>query len=164
MSTTTTALSDLIAEFLRERTALLMRHEDVATFVTDYDINNAYQYIIAREQTHLSWLQHALLDLGTPIPGDPPRDTVSAAKGADAWKALAAEDARLNAQFVEKWRPRIDEVTNARHQGMLKVMLGEMLEHKRLFDQAAAGFEDLLGRRTGGVPRQGGVLPARWME
>ena len=91
--TTTAALSDLMTEFLRERTALLMRHEDVAGFVTDYDINNAYQYIIAREQTHLSWLQHGLLDLGTPIPGDPPRDTVSAAKGADAWKALAAEDA-----------------------------------------------------------------------
>ena len=28
---------------------------------------------------------------------------------------------------------------NARHKGMLKVILGEMLEHKRLFDQAAAG-------------------------
>ena len=30
--------------------------------------------------------------------------------------------------------------------------------------QAAAGFEDLLGKRTGGVARVGGVLPARWME
>ena len=45
-----------------------MRHEDVAALVTDYDINNAYQYIIAREETHLSWLQHALLDLGAPLP------------------------------------------------------------------------------------------------
>ncbi len=80
--TTTAALSDLMTEFLRERTALLMRHEDVATFVTDYDINNAYQYIIAREQTHLSWLQHALLDLGAPIPGDPPRNTALAFAGA----------------------------------------------------------------------------------
>ena len=50
-----------------------------------------------------------------------------------------------NAQFVEKWRGRIDEVTNARQQGMLKVILGEMLEHKRLFDQAAAGRKDLIG-------------------
>ena len=28
---------------------------------------------------------------------------------------------------------------------MLKVILGEMLEHKRLFDQAAAGSKDLIG-------------------
>ena len=34
---------------------------------------------------------------------------------------------------------------NARHKGMLKVILGEMLEHKRLFDQAAAGRKDLIG-------------------
>ena len=37
-------------------------------------------------------------------------------------------------------------------------------EHQRLFEQAAAGFEDLLGRRTGGVPRVGAVLPTRWLE
>jgi len=45
------SLADLIREFYLERVALLMRHEDVAVTVTDYDINNAYQYIIAREQT-----------------------------------------------------------------------------------------------------------------
>ena len=55
-------------------------------------------------------------------------------------------------------------MTHARHRNMLDVIFGESLEHKRLFDQAAAGFEDLLGRRTGGVPRQGAVLPTRWME
>ena len=55
-------------------------------------------------------------------------------------------------------------MTHARHRTMLEVVLGETLEHKRLFDQAAAGFEDVLGRRTGGVARQGGVLPTRWME
>ena len=37
------------------------------------------------------------------------------------------------------------EVTHARHKGMLKVILGEMLEHKRLFEQAAAGRQDLIG-------------------
>jgi hypothetical protein len=47
---------------------------------------------------------------------------------------------------------------------MLNVILGESLEHKRLFEQAAAGMEDLLGRRTGGVERVGGVLPTRWLE
>ncbi len=29
---------------------------------------------------------------------------------------------------------------------MLKVILGEMLEHKRLFEQAAAGRQDLIGK------------------
>ena len=162
--TTTTALSDLITEFLLARTALLMRHEDVARFVTDYDINNAYQYIIAREQTHLSWLQHALLDLGAAIPGDPSRDAVSAAKGADAWKALAADDARRNAQFVDQWRPRIAPVSHARHKGMLNVVLGEMLEHKRLFDQAAAGNTALIGTSLSYNDHPGAVMGDRWVE
>ncbi len=162
--TTTTALSNLITEFLLARTALLMRHEDVARFVTGYDINNAYQYIIAREQTHLSWLQHALLDLGATIPGDPPRDTVSAATGAEAWKALAADDARLNVQFVDQWRPRVETISHARHKGMLNVILGEMLEHKRLFDQAAAGNTDLIGTSLSYNDHPGAVMGDRWVE
>ena len=90
------ALADLIRDCYLERVALLMRHEDVASHVTDYDINNAYQYIIAREETHLSWLQHALLDLGAPLPQDPPRGAAPTVKG-DGWKSLAADDARANA-------------------------------------------------------------------
>src|SRR5690242_13875489 len=106
-----------------------MRHEDVAQVITDYDINNAYQYIIAREQTHLSWLQHALLDLGAGLAADPPRDGgVGTVKG-DAWKSLCSDDAQANARFVEKWKPKIDTVTHARHKGMLRVILGETLEH-----------------------------------
>ena len=62
-------LAELIRDIYLERVSLLMRHEDVAQVITDYDINNAYQYIIAREQTHLSWLQHALLDLGATLVG-----------------------------------------------------------------------------------------------
>lgn len=158
---TTTSLADLIREFLLERTALLMRHEDVAQQVPDYDINNAYQYIVAREQTHLSWLQHALLDLGAPLPADPARETVAVVKG-DGWKGLAAEDARTAAQFVEKWRPKVEGVSHARHKGMLKVVLGEMLEHKRLFDQAAAGNRDLIGTSLAINDHTGVVMSARW--
>jgi len=47
---------------------------------------------------------------------------------------------------------------------MLKVILGESIEHTRFFEQAAAGLEDLLGRRTDGAERVGGVLPTRWLE
>ena len=142
-----------------------MRHEDVAQHVSDYDINNAYQYIINREETHLSWLQHALLDLRRATPADPARHRAGGAGKGDAWKSLAAEDARANAQFVEKWRPKVEDVTHARHKGMLKVILGEMLEHKRLFDQAAAGNTDLIGthaRRS--TSTRGVVAGTRWME
>ena len=158
---TTSDLADLIRQFLLERTSLLMRHEDVAQQVPDYDINNAYQYIIAREQTHLSWLQHALLDLGAPLPADPARQGVAASKG-DAWKALAADDAHANAQFVETWRPTVEAVSHARHKGMLKVVLGEMLEHKRLFDQAAAGRQDLIGSSLAINDHSGVVMADRW--
>jgi hypothetical protein len=156
-------LSQVVREFLAERTSLLMRHEDVATHMRDYDINNAYQYIIAREQTHVLWLQHAMLDLNAPIPADPSRDTVTGGKG-DAWKALASEDAQKNAAFVEKWRPRVELVTNKRHKGMLNVILGEMLEHKRLFDQAAAGRRDLIGTSLAINDHPGDVLGTRWMD
>ena len=158
---TTSHLVDLIRDFLLERISLLMRHEDVAQQVPDYDINNAYQYIVAREETHLSWLQHALLDLGAPLPADPPRQTVALVKG-DAWKALAADDARANAQFVERWRPKVEGVSHARHKGMLKVVLGEMLEHKRLFDQAVAGRQDLIGTSLAINDHPGVVMSDRW--
>ena len=156
------ALADLLRDFYLERVAQLMRHEDVAVTITDYDINNAYQYIIAREQTHLSWLQHALLDLGAPMPDDPGRGPALSAKG-DAWKRFAEDDARGNAQSVEKWRPMVEGITHARHQGMLKVILGEMLEHKRLFEQAAQGRRDLIGKSLEINDHSGEVMPARFV-
>ena len=154
-------LAELIRDCYLERVTLLMRHEDVATTVTDYDINNAYQYIIAREETHLSWLQQALLSLGAPLPADPARGTLPTVKG-DGWKSLASDDAAANAEFVDKWRQRIDDITNARHKGMLKVILGEMLEHKRLFDQAAQGRKDLIGTSLAINDHSGVVMTARW--
>lgn len=155
-------LADLIRDFYTELVSLLMRHEDVARTITDYDVNNAYQNIIAREQTHLSWLQHALLDLGTPLAGDPARGPVLTSRG-DAWKSFAGDDARANAAFVTKWRPVVDTVTHARHKGMLKVVLGEMLEHKRLFDQAAEGRKDLIGRSLEINDHSGDVMPVRFV-
>jgi hypothetical protein len=155
-------LAELVRDFYLERVSLLMRHEDVAQLVTDYDINNGYQYIIAREQTHLSWLQHALLDLGAPLVNDPARGNTLSAKG-DAWKSFAAEDARANAQFVEKWRAKVEAVSNARQKSMLKVVLGEMMEHKRLFDQAAAGNKNLIGTSLAINDHSGDVMPVRFV-
>jgi Mn-containing catalase len=157
-------LVDLLMAFVRERTALLQRHEEVAKQVTDYDVNNTYQYIVAREETHVSWLQNAILDLGAQIPAEPSRPAVAAGKGAGAWKSLAAEDSRANQDFVEKWRTKVDGITHARHKGMLKVLLGEMLEHKRFFDQAAAGRTDLLGVALAINQHSGTVIGTRWVE
>jgi hypothetical protein len=157
-------LQQLIRDCYLERVALLMRHEDVAIHVSDYDINNAYQYIVNREETHLSWLQQALINLGAAIPPDPPRPGVAAPGKGDGWKALAAEDARGNGAFVDSWRPRVERVTHARHRGMLTVMLGEMLEHRRLFEQAAAGRTDLIGTALPINERRGVVLGTRWIE
>ena len=155
-------LAELIRDCYVERVQLLTRHEDVAQIITDYDANNAYQYIIAREQTHLSWLQHALLDLGATLAPEPARGPAIASVKGDAWKSLCSDDARANAQFVEKWRPKLATVTNARHKGMLNVILGETLEHKRLFDQAAAGRKDLIGKSLEINDHSGDVMTARW--
>ena len=81
-----------------------------------------------------------------------------------AFRGILEDDARRLASFVERWRDRVAAMTHARHRIMLDVILGESREHQRFFEQAAAGIEDVLGRRTGGVPRQGAVLPTRWME
>ena len=56
-------------------------------------------------------------------------------------------------------------MTNARHAKMLAVILGEVLEQKRFFEQALAGRTDLLGRRADVLePSYGEVLPTRWIE
>ncbi|MGE0042560.1 MAG: hypothetical protein AB7H88_19765 [Vicinamibacterales bacterium] len=158
-------LQQLLRDFYVERLALLLRHEASATFVPDYDINNAYQYVLNREETHVSWLQHALVDAGLDLPPNPPAPAVTpSAKGAAGMAEVAREDARLNAAFVAKWQPRVAEVSHARHRNMLKVVLGEMLEQTRIFEQAAAGRTDLIGTALPGTERRGVVLGARWLE
>ena len=163
-------LQQLLTDIAAERVALIERHEAGARAVSHYDFNNTYQYVIAREETHLGWLGNALAELGAALPKAPAALPVPAVGKVgkkvepSAFKAILDDDARTLGAFVQKWRPKVDALTHARHRTMLNVVLGESLEHQRLFAQAAAGFEDLLGKRTGGVARVGGVLPARWME
>jgi hypothetical protein len=157
-----TDLLQLLQEFYREKLAMLLRHEAGAQAIAQYDANNTYQYIINREDTHVSWLTAAIRSLG----GAP--DSVEPArveKPGSGWRSLAEGHAREAQEFVDRWRPRVEAMTNARHRGMLRVILGETLEQKRFFEQAAAGNLDLLGRRPDAVgPRVGAVLPTRWVE
>jgi hypothetical protein len=162
---TPTELQTLIRDFYLERLGLLMQHESAARFISDYDVNNAYQYVIAREETQISWLQHALLDLVGQIPADPGRpDVKPSRKGKDAVLELSAADASDNKRFVDKWRDRVEQVTHARHKGMLRVVLGEMLEHARIFEQSAAGRTDIIGKSLPIHTRRGQVLGTRWIE
>jgi hypothetical protein len=164
-------LPKLLSDFAAERVALVERHEASARAVSHYDFNNTYQYVINREETHLSWLQNALAEYKTAVPPagaaalaspEAPKTGKKAEPG--AFRGILEEDVKLLGVFVDRWRPRVDAVSHARHRNMLNVILGESMEHKRFFEQAAAGLEDLLGRRTGGVERVGAVLPTRWLE
>jgi len=160
---TPSELLALFQEFYRERKALWLRHQAVARHVGNTDFNNTYQYVTAREETQLSWLHAAIEDLGGVVPDGAAEPVIESGKGEAFVTGLMRDDAGTAATFVERWRPRIEHVRNARHRGMLRVILGETLEHQRFFDQAVAGREDLLGRRLDAGPRRGAVMSSRWV-
>ena len=149
----------LLQDFYRDRLALMNRHVEGARIVADYGFNNTYQYVIAREEVHVSWLRAAITDLGGQTPTDIKNFTVPGGQA-----AVLEDDVRQSQAFVDRWRERVEKMSNARHRTMLKVMLGEILEHKRFFEQAKAGREDLLGRRMAGASTGDGVLPTRWIS
>ena len=165
-----TELQQLLVDFAADRLALLERHEAGARVVSHYDFNNAYQYVISREETQLGWLRSALEDLGAALPASssaiavPAVDVKHSGGLQTAFRGILEDDGQHLAACVERWRPRVAAMSHARHRTMLDVILGESREHQRVFEQAASGMEDVLGTRTGGVARQGEVLSTRWME
>jgi len=160
-SQASSATLPLLLEFYDERLADLTRHQSHATIVQQYDANNTYQYIINREEVQLSWLTTAITDAGGTLPDvrtGSPRPPRSAREAFEI-------DQREAGEFIERWRPRVEAMTNARHRGMLRIILGEIREQQRFFEQALAGRTDLLGRRAGvDGEATGEVLPARWIE
>jgi hypothetical protein len=156
----------LLQELFRERLALFDRHVEGAKRVADYEFNNAYQYVIGREEIHLQWIRDAVQDLGGAVSTEvsQPLSVPAQGKGAAGERAIFEDDARQMRAFVERWRPRVPKVTNARHRKMVELLLGEMLEQTRVFEQAMAGRDDLLGRRMPGASTGDGVLAVRWME
>jgi hypothetical protein len=158
-----TELVALLQECCTERLAQYERHKAVAAHIGPYDANNTYQYVINREELHLSWLADALKALGAPLPPAPPGPSLTLDRGQDAWRSLVAEDAQRGCHFLEKWRPRVEAMTHARNQTMLRLMLGEVAEQVRFFEQAAAGTDDLLGRSTVGAGKRGSVGSSRWL-
>jgi hypothetical protein len=160
-----TDLLQTLQEFYRDKLTLLLRHQAGAKVVGQYDVNNTYQYIINRDEAHLAWVGKAIADLGASPPEQAEIGRSIGGRGADASRSVIDADAQDAQAFVDRWRPRLDHMTNARHAKMLRVILGEALEQKRSFEQALAGRTDLLGRRGEQLgPSHGEVLPTRWIE
>jgi len=85
-----TGLLPLLEDFYREKLAMRLRHEAAARLVGQYDVNNTYQYIVAREDVQLSWLAKALQELGST-----PADQA-------AWRGLDAGGIRRSlTEFLE---------------------------------------------------------------
>jgi len=155
----------LLQDFYREKLAMLLSHQAGARLIGQYDQNNAYQYIVNRDETQLSWVGTAIEELGGTLVDDVEPVRNPKGKAAEAAHHIIDEDGRDAQAFVDRWRPRIAHMTNARHAKMLAVILGEVLEQKRFFEQALAGRTDLLGRRADVLePSYGEVLPTRWIE
>jgi hypothetical protein len=156
----------LLQDFYQDKLSVLLRHIAGARLVTQYDANNAYQYIISREETQLSWVGQAVVGLGGTVAtsGTEP-DRLGSSTAKEAGRRVMEEDVHGAQAFVDRWRPRTEAMTDARHRGMLRVVLGETLEQKRFFEQALAGDVNLLGVRSAAVgARVGEVLPTRWIE
>jgi hypothetical protein len=160
-----TDLLPVLQEFHREKLLMLLRHQAGARLIGQYDANNTYQYIINREESQLSWVEKAITELGGSVADQAEPSRPASGKAAEASHRVLEEDARDAQAFVDRWRPRVEAMANARHAKMLRLVLGEVLEAKRFFDQALAGRTDLLGRRGAQLgPSHGVVLPTRWVE
>ena len=155
----------LLQDFYRDKLASVGAHVAGSRGVTQYDFNNTYQYIINREETQLTWLSGAIIELGGVVPEDAAVQERKVSGRGTNYRPIIEADARDAQAFVEKWQPRVEAMTNARHRNMLRVILGETLEQKRFFEQALAGQTDLLGTRSEKAgARVGAVLPTRWIE
>src|SRR5262249_41672375 len=116
---TPTELANVLREFHRDKLALRQRHVAVARQTPSYDANNPYQYVIAREDVHLSWLEAALAELEA-AREEVSEPTLPARGKKESSLPLVTQDSREAEAFVNLWRPRVDDVTNARHRQMMQ--------------------------------------------
>ena len=160
-------LGTFLQDFYRETLELVLARQANARSVGAYDANNAYQQVLGRQDVHLRWVADAIADLGGTVgnlpsgeafqPAGPP---VKEAKR-EPLQQLLEHDAQAQRSFIARWQPRVAAVTNARDRRMLELILGEMNEHLRVFQQALEGRTDLLGRHADGKELSGEVLPGR---
>src|SRR3989338_8416690 len=114
-----TELLPLLQEFHRDKLELLLRHEAGARLIPQYDVNNTYQYIINRDEVQLTWLETAIAELGGAVhPQSEPQRSIPG-KRPEVARRVIEEDARDSQAFVDRWRPRVEAMANARHAKML---------------------------------------------
>lgn len=154
-------LLNLLQDFYRETLELMQARLANARLVGAYDANNAYQQVVGRQETHLQWVADAVIDLGGSVPETASESAELTKVPKPDIRSLLEADARSQRAFIDRWSPRVTTVTNARHRKMLELILGEMVEHFRVFQQALEGRTDLLGRHADGKVLSGEVLPAR---
>jgi hypothetical protein len=108
-------LIPLLGEFHHDKLSELLRHQAGARLVGQYDVNNTYQYIINREEMQLAWIAAAIVELGAAVTDDVAEpERRAAGKGPAVSNAIVEEDARAAQAFVDRWRPRVEAMTNAR--------------------------------------------------
>ena len=158
---TPSQLLGLLQEFYRETLDLVQARQVNARSVKEYNANNAYQQVLGRQDVHLQWLADAMTPLGgaVPSPGQSQEDAVTTPHADEP--ALLESDARNQQSFIERWAPRVEAITNARHHKLFQLILGEMKEHLRVLQQAQAGRTDLLGRHSDGKVLRGEVMATR---
>ncbi len=160
-----TDIVSLLQDFYKDKLTALESHIAGARHVGDYDSNNTYQYVINREETQLSWVGEAVVSLGGTVVTSVARPARDGGKGKDVASRIMDEDARASQAFVDRWKARVEGMDNARHRGMLRIILNETLEQKRFFEQALSGNQSLLGIRTPAAgARVGKVMADRWIE
>jgi len=151
----------LLEDFYRDVLQLMLARQANARSVGAYDANNAYQQVLGRQDVHLRWVSDAIRSLGGSVQNDPSGEVPDPVAQKNQVQQLLESDARAQRDFLARWEPRTAAVTNARHRKMLELIIGEMREHLRVFQQALEGRTDVLGRHSDGKVLSGGVLPAR---
>jgi hypothetical protein len=158
---TPSELLTFLQDFYRETLELTLARQANARSVGAYDANNAYQQVLGRQDVHLRWLSDAIAGLGGSVGDEPGGEPATPVASKELIQHIVEGDAQAERRFMARWQPRVAVVTNARHRKMLELILGEMAEHLRLFQQALEGRTDLLGRHADGKELGGLVLPGR---
>ena len=96
-----TELLELLRDFYRDKLTIRQRHVAVAKHVADYDFNNTYQYIIAREDVQLNWLRDAITDLGGTLDDVSEPAIHGSGKSAETSRGSSARIATAAQTFVD---------------------------------------------------------------
>ena len=150
-----------LQDFYRDVLQLMLARQTNARSVVAYDANNAYQQVLGRQDVHLRWLSDAIVSLGASVADAPTGEVPNPVALKDQANQLLERDAQAQRDFLKRWEPVVPTVTNARHRKMLALIIGEMREHLRVFQQGIEGRTDLLGRHADGKVLSGAVMPAR---